>query len=157
MGDTLFRTQNGGVNGVDAVHSLHQQVEKPAVWVIDIHIDLLADDALFLGNTLLGKIRGGDKFQQKLQIFPEILRAGEVIGGHIVAGESVGTGAQSGKFCGDIPAGHIKKLMLQIVGNTGRCRVLYALHLKIPMDGAVVRDQVAQLFTEAGPGQDHHF
>ena len=131
------------------IHRLHQGLKKDVFRTVLIHTDLLTDDTLLLGNAFLRKIGRGDKLQKKLEVFPEILRAGEIIGGHIVAGKGVGHSAQCGKFPGDIPSGHIKELMLQIVGNPCRGGKFLSIQGKFPVDRAIVRDEIAQLFGKA--------
>ena len=84
-----------------------------------------------------------------------MLRAGKVVGGHVVAGEGVHRGPQPGEFPGDVPAvRHIEELVLQIVGSAGGGAVFPALQFEMVMDGAVVHRQVAQLLGKALLG--HH-
>ena len=152
----LPTAKNGNPDGMMIVHIFHEHLEDLGVRIVPIHVDLLADDALLLLNHLLREVGGGDEFQQKIQTFPEILRAGEVIGGHIVAGEGVGDGTQSGKFCGHIPAGQVEHFMLQIVGNTGGDGPVFSVQRKIRVDGTEVGDEIAELFGKAGAGYHSH-
>ena len=74
------------------IHVFHQHLEDLGIRIVLVHIDLLTDDALLLLHRFIGKVGGGHKFQQKIQTLGEILCAGEVVGGHIVAGEGIGNG-----------------------------------------------------------------
>ena len=121
----------------------HQLVEDDAVRGIQIHADLLIDDALLLFHALLRKVRRGDEFQQQIQILPKMVGAAEIVGGHVVAGEGVHHGAQGGKLGGHIPPpGKLEHFMLQIVGNAGGDGILFAVQPEMGMDGAKVRHEI---------------
>ena len=152
LADGFAVAQNGDPDGVLFKERNHEIFKNHAVGRILVHADLLVDDAPLLFHAFLGKIGGGHKFQQQMQAVPEILGAGEIVGGHVVAGEGIGHGAQSGKFRGNIPVtGHIKEFMFQIMGNTGRGLVVLTFQGEAGMDGAVIGDEIGQLFGKAFP------
>ena len=59
-----------------------QQVEiYPPAGVVDIHLYLFADYALFLGDGFFGEIRRGNKRKQHAQVVVKVLGAGEEVYG----------------------------------------------------------------------------
>ena len=91
-----------------------------------------------------------------MQALAEIIGAGEIIGGHIVAGEGIGHGAQGCELGGNIPSvRHIEELVLQIMGNTGGNLMLLSLKGKLCMDGAEIRHKIGQTLGKALPGYHH--
>ena len=49
-------TRNVAADGVAVVQALAQAGDEPPVRAVVVHLDLLPDDALFLGDGLLGKV-----------------------------------------------------------------------------------------------------
>ena len=132
-----------------------QLLEHHRVRAVQVHADLLIDDALLLADAFLSEIRGIHKVQQQLQAPVKMLGAAKIVGGHVVAGEGVDHGPQGGELRGHVPAPrHIEELVLQVVGGAGGNGVFPAIQGKSVVDGAVVRHQVAQLSGKALPG--HH-
>ena len=74
MGNALHCTGDAGTGGVVLVQGpQHPGVDLPVGVVLD-HADLLTDDALLLGNALVGEIGNGHKGQQDPQVFLKMLR-----------------------------------------------------------------------------------
>ena len=139
------------------VHGGHEVFENHAVRGVPVHADLLIDDALLLADAFLGEIGSGYKLQQQPQAVFKVLGAGEVVGGHVVAGEGIHIGPQSGKLRRHIPVpGQIEHLVFQKMGHAGRGGVGRSLKGKIRVDGAVVRDEIGKLLAEALPGHHGH-
>ena len=137
--------QNGDADGVAAVHLGHEIFKIPAVRGVLAHSDLLIDDAVLPADAFLGEVGGGHKFHQKPQILFKILRAGEIVGRHVIAGEGVDIGAQGGEFRRHIPARQLEHFMFQKMGNAGGNVVLPAVQTKIPVDGAEIRGKIGKL------------
>ena len=154
--DGLAGSQDGHPDGVLPVHGLHQVLKNHAVRGILVHADLLVDDSPLLFHAFGGEIGGGHEFQQQTQTGIEILRAGEIIGGHVVAGEGVGAGAQPGKFRGNVPVGQVEHLVLQVVGNPRRRPVILPGKPVVRMHGAIVRHKIGQAPGKALPGHHAH-
>ena len=145
VSDGLPGTQNRDPHRVCAVHNLHQVFKHPAFRAVGNHIDLLADDALLLFHTLVGKVRDGHEFQQQLQILLELLCSGEIIGGHIIAGKGVWIGAQGRKLSRDLAPGQIEHLVLQEMGHTVGGFHSFPVQTEPGVDRAVVRDEIGKL------------
>ena len=137
------------------IHNFHQPVKNHAVGAVQVHVNLLPDDALLPLHAFLGKIGSGHKFQQQPQRPVKFLSAGKIIGGHVVAGKGIDICPQRRKFAADIPsAGQLKHFMLQIVRNTAGDGVFCPIQGEACMDGAKAGDQVGNLFFKSPPG--HH-
>ena len=155
--DTFTAAQNRHPDGMLRVQTQCQIFKHTAVRIIQVHTDLLIDDAHFLLYAFFRKIWGGYKFQQQLQGRLKILRAGDIIGGHIIAGEGIGAGAQSRQFCGNIPVtGQIKHFMLQKMGNSRRNMDFLTFQRKIRVDRPKVCHEIGQLSGKAGSLVHHN-
>ena len=138
------------------IHGPGQILKNHAVRSVQVHADLLVDNAPLLFYAFLCEIGSADKFQQKAQALLKMVRAGEIIGGHVVACKGIAACPQGRKLCADIPAvGQIEHFVLQIVGNAGRDPVRLALKPEMGVDGAKVRDEIGLLFGKAR--FFHHF
>ena len=149
----LHRSGDGIAQRMVGIQILHHLLKHPALRAIVVHEDLLGDDATLLLHALIGEVRGGDEFQQEPQALGEIVGAGEIIGGHVIAGEGIDIGAQRGEFLVDVPvAGHIEHLVLQIVGHTGGRFHRFAVQGELRMDRAEIRHKIG-----AFPGKSRFF
>ena len=155
LADGFQASQNGHPDGMLGVHGAHQIFKHTAVRGILIHADLLGNDPLLFFHALLRKVGSGHKFKQQLQAPVKVLCAGEIVGGHVIAGESIGDGAQSGKLCGHISFfRHMKQSVLQIMGNARRHGMLLAFKGKFRMNSTKIRNKVSQLLGKVLSG--HH-
>ena len=136
------------------VEQTHHVLKDPAVRGIVVHQDLLGNDAPLLLHGFLREIRRGDKGQQQFQAAVKMLRAGEIVGGGVIAGEGVGIGPQGGEFGAHIPVGHIEHLVLQIVGNALGRLIFHPVQGEFRMDGAVGGHEIGHLPPETRLGAD---
>ena len=150
----FLASQDGGADGMIGVHIFHQQLKDPVIRVIPAHADLLADDPLLFFHAFFCKIGGGNKLQKQPQAAFELVGAGEIISGHIVAGKGVGISAQSCEFLAHIPSRQVEHLMLQKMGNAGGDGEFFSIDGKFCVNRAEIRDEISQLFGKARPGYD---
>ena len=85
-----------------------------------------------------------------------MLRAGNIVGGHVVAGEGVDVAAKGGEFRRNVPVWQLKHFVLQEVGDAGGNMIFLALQPEIRMDRTEIGDKIGQLFAEARTGDNCH-
>ena len=103
---------------------MQQYEQKAATWtqsVREIKEKEIMEIQARLEQTQQSLQQELQQLQQQLQAPVKVLCAGEIVGGHVIAGESIGDRTQSGKFRGNIPSvRHIEELMFQIMGDARR-------------------------------------
>ena len=120
FGNALHCTGNAGAGRMAMIHGpQHPGVDLPVGVVLD-HADLLTDDALLLGNALVGEIGNGHKGQQDPQVFLKMLRGIEIVGRHGVGGEGVGLRAVFRQLLQGVALPGVEHLVLQIMGDARR-------------------------------------
>ena len=152
--DGLDAARHGDAAGVVLIQGLHHPgIDLPVGVVLD-HADLLADDALLLGNALLGKIGDGHEGQQNLQILLKMVGGVEVVAGHGVGGEGVGLRTVLRQFLKGVALLGVEHLVLQIVGDARRGVQPLAVQLEAHVHAAVAGGEEGVLLDIAGLG--HH-
>ena len=145
------------VPGVRTVQAGGHVLKGTAVGAVQVHADLLVDDAHFLFHAFCSEVGDGHKLQEDAQTLFKIMGAGKIIGGDVEAGERIDRCAQGRQFCGNVPAlRHIEHLVLQEMGHAGGDGVFLSLQLKFRMDGAEIRNEIGQLLGKAGAGDHLH-
>ena len=124
----------------------------PARGVIH-HADLLADDAALLGDVFLSEIRRKHKFQQDFQVFGKPVGAGEVIGGHGVAGEGVWACARARKLLQRVAVLVLEHFVLKEMRHARRGVVPLSLKGKGCVHRAEIGREDGEGFAEAFLGQ----
>ena len=120
FGNALHCTGNAGAGRMAMIHGpQHPGVDLPVGVVLD-HTDLLTDDALLLGNALVGEIGNGHEREQDPQILLKVLRAVEAIGGRRVGGEGVRLRAVLAQLLQGVALPGIEHLVFQIMGDARR-------------------------------------
>ena len=152
MGNALHRAGNGGSGGAVLIQCLHHAGVDLPVGVILDHTDLLADDALLLGNTLIRKIGHRHEGEKDLQILLKMLRRVEIVAGHGVGGEGVGLGAVFRQFLQGVALLGVEHLMLEIVGNARRGIQPLAVQPEPGVHAAVARGEKGVLLGVARLG-----
>ena len=97
--DAFAAAEDRYADGMIFIKTQCQIFKHTAVRIVQMHTDLLVDDADFLLYALFRKIGCGHKFQQQFQSRFKILRTGDVVGRHIIARKGIGAGAQRSKLC----------------------------------------------------------
>ena len=92
LGNALDRAGDVVPQRVVRIQAAEQCIQQPPVGAVIVHLDLLPDDALLLGDGGLGKPRLAHHAQQNVKVFVDLLRGGEEIAGAVIAGKGVGRG-----------------------------------------------------------------
>ena len=117
------------------VQALEQAGDEPPVRAVIVHFDLLPDDALFLGDSLLGKIGVGHHAQQHIQTLVQLLGRGEQIAGAVKAGEGIGVRAGLCVLCKGISVLILEHLVLEEVCHACGQVHFFSVQPEIPVDG----------------------
>ncbi len=121
MGNALYAASHGVPDGVAGIEAFHQVQVYHKAGVVLNHAYFLADYALLLFHALRREIGDGNKAQKGAQIIVKALGTLKIIGGHGVAGKSVGLGPVGGEHGqGVVPVRGVKHLVLEKVGHSGR-------------------------------------
>ena len=118
------------------VQALEQAGDEPPVRTVIVHFDLLPDDALLLGDGLLGKIGVAYHTQQHVQTFVQLLGGGEQVAGAVKAGKGVGVGAGLCVLGKGVAVLVLEHFVLQKMRHTRRQMHRLAVQAEIPVDGA---------------------
>ena len=137
-------------DGVVVVERAHKLEVSGVAGAVLAHADLLRNDALLLGDALVGIVRRGDVGEQQPEIIHEVFRAGEVIRREAGAGEGVGACAERGEVGKDVaPVRHIEHFVLEKMGDArGRIDPL-AVYLEAAIRPAVARGEKGRVFAKA--------
>ena len=127
LGNALDRAGDVVPQRVVRIQAAEQCVQQPPVGAVIVHLDLLPDDALLLGDGGLGKPRLADHAQQNVKVFIDPLRGGEEIAGAVIAGKGVGRGTGLGIKIERVALGRLAHLMLQKMRRAGGQRDLPAV------------------------------
>ena len=106
--------------------------------VIRIHLDLLGNNPALLLHALLGEIALGYKLEQGPEVLLKQRGAGEMIGRDVIAGKGIGACAGLRQLLEGVAVGHVKHLMLQIVGHAVGGYIGLAVQLEPCVYGAVI-------------------
>ena len=140
-----------------AIQAGRQIFKDAAVGIVQMHADLLIDDADLLLNALLCEIGSGDELQQQFQRAFKVFGAGNIVGGHIIAGEGIGARTQRSQFRRHIPiTGKIEHFMLQKMGDAVTDADFSAFQFELRMDGAEIRYKISKFLRKAGTGIHHN-
>ena len=136
LSNALHRARDIAADGMLVVQALEQAGDEPPVRAVIVHFDLLPDDALLLGDGLLGKVRMSHHAQQHIQAFVQLLGRSEQVAGAVKAGKCVGIGTGLGILCKGIAVLIFKHLVLEEVCHACRQMHLFAVQPEIPVNGA---------------------
>ena len=155
--DALHGTGDVLADGVVVVERAQKLEISGIAGAVLAHADLLTDDALLLGDALLGIVRRGNVGEQQPEIFHEVFRTREIIRRVAGAGEGVGARAERGEVRKDVASvRHIKHLVLEEMGDArGRIDPL-AVHLEAAVRPAVARGEKGRVFAKARLDRDEN-
>ena len=155
LGNAFHRARNVAADGVAVIQALEQAGDEPPVRAVVVHFDLLPDDALLLGNGLLGEVGVGHHAQQHIQAFVQLLGGGEQVAGAVKAGKGVGVGTGLGVLGKGVAVLVLEHLVFQKMRHTGGQMHLFAVQTEIPVDGAEFgsKDDVGAGVARHGPHQ----
>ena len=118
------------------VQALAQASDEPPVRAVIVHFDLLPDDALLLGDGLLGEVGASHHAQQHVEALVQLFCGRKEIAGAVEGGEGIGVGTGLGKLCKGVAVLILKHLMLEEMGHAGGQMYLPLPQPEIPVDGA---------------------
>ena len=136
LGNALHRARDVAADGVAVVQTLEQAGDEPPVRAVVVHFDFLSDDALLLGDGLLGKIGVPYHAQQHVQAFVQLLGGGEQVAGAVKAGKGVGVGTGLCVLGKGVAVLVLEHFVLQKMRHTRRQMHRLAVQAEIPVDGA---------------------
>ena len=139
MGDGLLRPGDVDLHGVLVVKRAEQVEEDLPARLVEVHADLLPDDALLLLHRLLGEVGVLDEVEEDLEVLPEVGRAGEQVTGAVEGRVGVGAGAGLREPFEGIQFFTFKKFVFEEVGRApGQDLLFPAFDLQRVVDGAVI-------------------
>ena len=136
LGNALHRARNVAADGMAVVQALTQAGDEPPVRAVIVHFDLLPDDALLLGDGLLGEVGASHHAQQHVEALVQLFCGRKEIAGAVEGGEGIGVGAGLGKLCKGVAILVLKHLVLEEMGYTGGQMHLPLPQPEVPVDGA---------------------
>ena len=125
-------------DGMAFIQAAEQCGQQPPIRAVVIHFDFLPDDALLLGDGLLGKPGMTDHVEQNIQVFIRHAGCGKNIAGAVIAGKSVCRSASFGIQVERIALLGFKHFVFQKVRGTGGQLDPFAVKGKFPHNGAKV-------------------
>ena len=134
-GDAVHRAGDVVAQRVAAVQAAEQGVEQPPVGAVVVHLDLLPDDALFLGDGRLSEPGFAHEAEQDIQVLVDFLRGREQVAGAVIAGERVGRSARLGIEAERVALGRFAHFVFQEMGRARGQRDRLAVQQEIPVDG----------------------
>ena len=137
--DGLLRAGDVDFDRVLVVQALEQVEEDLPARLVEVHADLLPDDALFLLHRLLGEVRVLDKVEEDLEVLPEVGRTGEQVTGAVEGRVGVGAGAGLREPFEGIQFFTFKEFVFKEVSRApGQDLFFPAFDLQCVVDGPVV-------------------
>ena len=136
LGNALHRARDIAADGVAVVQALEQAGDEPPVRAVIVHFDFLPDDALLLGDGLLGKVGVAYHAQQHVQAFVQLLGGGEQVAGAVKAGKGVGVGTGLCVLGKGIAVLVLEHFVLQKMRHARRQMHRLPVQAEIPVDGA---------------------
>ena len=136
LGNAFHRARDVAADGVAVVQALEQAGDEPPVRAVIVHFDFLPDDALLLGDGLLGKVGVAYHAQQHVQAFVQLLGGGEQVAGAVKAGKCVGVGTGLCVLGKGIAVLVFEHFVLQKMRHTRRQMHRLPVQAEIPVDGA---------------------
>ena len=118
------------------IQALAQTGDEPPVGAVIVHLYLLPDDALLLGDGLLRKVGMPHHAQQYVKALIQLFRGRKEIAGAVKGREGIGIRAGLGELCKGIAVLILKHLMLEEMGHTGGQMHFPLPQPEIPVDGA---------------------
>ena len=138
------------------VKALAQAGDEPPVGAVIVHLDLLPDDALLLGDGLFGEIGVPHHAQQHIQTFVQLLSGCEEVAGAVEAGERIGVGTGLRKLGESVAVLILEHFMLQKMRHTGGQMHLPPVQAEVPVNGAEAGgvDDMGAGIARHGPHED---
>ena len=118
------------------VQALEQAGDEPPVRAVVVHFDLLPDDALLLGDGLLGKVGVSHHAQQHVKALVQLFRGRKEVAGAVKAGKCVGVGPGLCVLGKGIAVLVFEHFVLQKMRHTRRQMHRLPVQAEIPVDGA---------------------
>ena len=136
LSNALAGARDVAADGVAVVQALTQAGDQPPVGAVVVHLDLLPDDALLLGDGLLGEVGVPHHPQQHIEAFVQLLRGGEEVTGAVKAGKGVGVGPRLRELCKGVAVLILEHLVFQKMRHTCGQMHLPPIEPEVPVNGA---------------------